>query len=59
MRLARKGGGKSGGYRVIYFFATDEIPIILISVYAKNNQENLTDKQRNMLYAMAQEIKKG
>ena len=59
IRVARKGSGKSGGYRVVYFFATEEIPVILISVYAKNKQENLTDKQHNKLYEIAQTIKKG
>jgi mRNA-degrading endonuclease RelE of RelBE toxin-antitoxin system len=33
---ARKGGGKSGGFRVIYFFHSVNIPLSALSVFAKN-----------------------
>ena len=42
IRMARQGGGKSGGYRIIYFFRRPDIPIILISAFAKNQKINLT-----------------
>lgn len=42
IRLARQGGGKSGGYRVVYFYRRPEIPLILISAFAKNTKLNLT-----------------
>ena len=42
-RIAREGGGKSGGYRVIHFFSPeDDTPIFLITVFAKNEKANLT-----------------
>lgn len=42
-RLARDGQGKSGGYRVIHFYCEDEtVPIILITVFAKNEKSNLS-----------------
>jgi hypothetical protein len=53
LRLARKGGGKSGGYRVITFFYNDNIPVFLIDVYAKNQKENLTKAQENELRKIA------
>ena len=42
-RFARKGQGKSGGYRVIHFFNPDDgTPVFLITVFAKNEKANLT-----------------
>lgn len=42
-RFTRDGGGKSGGYRVIHFYGGDEdVPIFLITVFAKNEKANLT-----------------
>ncbi|MDP0496008.1 MAG: type II toxin-antitoxin system RelE/ParE family toxin [Verrucomicrobiota bacterium JB024] len=48
IRLARKGGGKSGGYRVIYYLQTTDICFLLF-LYAKNRQVNLTPKQAKAL----------
>lgn len=43
VRFARDGGGKSGGYRVIHFYDGDEdMPVFLITVFAKNEKANLT-----------------
>ena len=43
-RFARAGAGKSGGYRVIHFFAPEreDVPIFLITAFAKNEKANLT-----------------
>jgi mRNA-degrading endonuclease RelE of RelBE toxin-antitoxin system len=35
VRFSGRGKGKSGGYRVITFFAADDIPVFLIDVYSK------------------------
>ena len=43
VRFARDGGGKSGGYRVIHFYSgEDDMPIFLITVFAKNEKASLT-----------------
>jgi hypothetical protein len=34
VRLARQGGGKSGGYRVVTYFGGGELPVYLMTVYA-------------------------
>lgn len=57
LRLAREGEGKSGGYRVVYFFYHLGVPLYLVSIYAKNQKENLTKDQRNALAALAGTIK--
>lgn len=41
--------GKSGGYRVITFYAADDIPVFLLDVYSKDTQANLSQAQRNEL----------
>ncbi|WP_216665279.1 type II toxin-antitoxin system RelE/ParE family toxin [Pseudoruegeria sp. HB172150] len=44
-RFARQGGGKSGGYRVIHFFGGDDMPVFLLTVFAKNEKANLTPSE--------------
>lgn len=49
VRVARSGKGKSGGARVIYYYHNDRKPILLPLIYAKTDQENLTDAQKTHL----------
>src|SRR3954447_6054168 len=49
LRFAGKGKGKSGGYRVITFYASESIPVFLLSVYAKGTKVDLTKAERNEL----------
>lgn len=42
IRIARAGGGKSGGYRTVYVFGGVHMPIYLITVFAKTEKDNLT-----------------
>lgn len=46
VRIPRAGGGKSGGYRTLYFFGGRAMPIILVTVFAKNEKDNLTKAER-------------
>jgi len=41
VRFAARGKGKSGGYRLITFYAADDVPIFLLDVYAKSQRANL------------------
>jgi hypothetical protein len=56
VRVARGGMGKRGGARVIYILRGDVFPIFLVAVYAKNEKENLTMRERNLLAGRADEI---
>lgn len=58
LRLAREGSGKRGGYRVVYFYYNEGLPVFLFTVYAKSEKENLTKAQQNTLYGIANEYKK-
>ena len=41
VRVARAGRGKRGGARVIYIWRNDKFPVFLITVFPKNQKENL------------------
>jgi len=58
-RLKSASKGKSGGFRVCYYFhdvGTGEI--YLIDLYAKNEKEDLTPDEKKYLKAFAAEIKR-
>ena len=42
LRVAREGGGKGGGFRTIYVFGGRDVPIFLLTVFAKNEKDNLS-----------------
>jgi hypothetical protein len=48
-RIALPGRGKSGGARVIYFFAARNGALVFIDVYAKNEKENLSAGDKRSL----------
>jgi len=45
VRLPRAGSGKSGGYRTVYVFGGTHMPIFLLTVFAKNEKDNLSKKE--------------
>lgn len=49
LRWARGGRGKSAGVRVIYYFHSERIPLYLLTVFAKNERNDLTQGERNEL----------
>ena len=56
VRVARKGMGKSGGARVVYIWRNQRFPVFLITVFAKNQKENLSMTERNTLRKRAHSI---
>ena len=54
--IAAKGKGKSGGYRIITFFSGADIPVFLVTVYAKGQKENITDKEKNIMKTLSVSI---
>ena len=49
LRWRQSGRGKSGGVRVIYYFHSERMPLYLLTVFAKNEREDLTQSERNDL----------
>jgi hypothetical protein len=49
VRFPGRGKGKSGGYRVVTFYAADDVPVFLLDIYSKGEKINLTKAERNEL----------
>lgn len=54
--VARPRGGKRGGARVIYYYHGEVTPLLLLAIYAKADQANLTDSQAQRLKRWVDEI---
>jgi hypothetical protein len=63
VRIAGRGKGKSGGYRVVTFFAGEAIPVFLLALVDKGDREDLTQQEKNELKrelsALADEYREG
>jgi hypothetical protein len=63
IRFAGRSKGKSGGYRVITFYAGKDIPIFLLSIFSKGDKDNLSQAERNefkqILGSLADTYRKG
>ncbi|MEH6411777.1 MAG: type II toxin-antitoxin system RelE/ParE family toxin [Hyphomonas sp.] len=46
VRIARRGSGKSGGYRVLHFYRAADMPLFLLTVFAKNEQANISRSEK-------------
>ena len=57
-RWARRGKGKSGGLRVVYFFMAGPGRIYMAAVYAKTQKETLSAADQKVLAKLAVQIKK-
>ena len=56
VRIAGRGKGKSGGYRMITFYSGEEIPVFLLTAYSKSERANLSKAERNELKTILAEI---
>jgi hypothetical protein len=45
LAITSTGKGKSGGARVITYFATEDNEVYLVNIYDKNQLENITKEQ--------------
>ncbi len=57
IRLKSSSRGKSGGFRVCYFYYVAEEAVYLLFIFPKNEQENLTVEQKKDLKTIAAKIK--
>lgn len=55
IRWEAAGRGKRGGVRVIYYWARKEDVILLLLIYGKAKQDDLTSEQRAVLKKLIQE----
>ncbi len=59
LRWAASGKGKRGGVRVIYFYHVVGDRIYLMTCYAKNEKDDISDDMKKKLKDIANDIKKG
>jgi hypothetical protein len=57
LRVARAGGGKSGGYRVFYLDLPRMGTTYLMALLDKRESENISDHEKAILRAFAKAIK--
>ena len=56
MRVARAGSGKSGGYQTVYVFGGTHMPIFLVTVFAKNEKDNLAKAEQAALVELSKAL---
>lgn len=56
LRWAIGNRGKSAGVRTITYYAGDDIPVFLLTVYGKGDKANLTKAERNELREVLSDI---
>jgi hypothetical protein len=56
LRWGLEGRGKRGGARVIYYYHDMEMPLYLVTAYAKNESENLSQAEINTLQKIARAL---
>jgi len=57
VRLAGRGKGKSGGYRVVTFYVPPEMPVYCIAVLSKGSRENFSAEEVAAMAAFSGSIK--
>ncbi len=56
VRIALPGRGKRGGARVLFLFSGEDIPVFLLTVFAKNEKADLNAKERTALIDAAKKM---
>ena len=56
VRIALPGRGKRGGARVVLLFAGEDVPVFLLTIFAKNERANLGVGERTALVAAAKKL---
>lgn len=58
IRLKSSSKGKRGGFRVCYFDFPEHEQLFLILIYGKNEQENISQKDKETFKKLIEKIKK-
>jgi hypothetical protein len=62
-RFKRVGTGKSGGYRIIFYYGGQDVPLFLLNVFTKGDRASLSKADQNtlrtILSRMADTYRKG
>jgi hypothetical protein len=55
-RLAGRGKGKSGGYRIVTYYGGGDVPVFILAALSKGETANLSKSERNELKAIVSGI---
>lgn len=56
VRVAGRGKGKSGGYRIVTLFGGGDVPVFLLSVLSKGQDANFSEGQVAQMKVMAKAV---
>lgn len=56
VRIARSGQGKSGGFRVVTFYAPPSMPVYVFAALAKGSRTNFSDAEVKAMARLAKTI---
>jgi hypothetical protein len=63
VRFGGRGKGKSGGYRVITYYAAEDVPVFLLALVDKGQRADISQADRNalreILGSLADEYREG
>jgi len=57
-RWSRPGMGKRGGVRLIYYFWMESDAVVLITIYAKNEKEDLSDADKKEIRKVVESFRR-
>jgi mRNA-degrading endonuclease RelE of RelBE toxin-antitoxin system len=58
LRFAIQGKGKRGGVRVIYYYYNDRNPVLLFTIFEKNEKSDLTKKRKISCTVLFRKLKR-
>jgi hypothetical protein len=53
-----RGKGKRGGYRYLYYYIQKDGQIFLMMIFSKEEQDDLTEKQKKAVAAQIRDLRK-
>ncbi|KAF3977663.1 MAG: type II toxin-antitoxin system RelE/ParE family toxin [Methylococcales symbiont of Iophon sp. n. MRB-2018] len=56
LRWAKGNKGKSGGFRVIYYFHNKKMPLYLLAIFSKNEKVNISTEEKHFLSKAVKEL---
>ncbi len=56
LRWARRGMGKRGGVRVIYYSHADDLPIFMLAAYSKSEKIDLSPTEKRLIKGLVAEM---
>ena len=59
LRIARNGGGKSGGYRIVTYYVGGRLPVFLLAALSKRSTGAFSPAQVNAMKVATRTIAEG